>query len=130
VLVTDGDDNQSTFTFDESLRDLIRDEVAVEVVDTVDIPLATPLLQKLANTTGGRFWAGTNPKQLAKSLAKIEQSLRSEYFVAYEPAGELQPGRFRKIHVKARKRLGKLAYRTGYFVPKHEQPPAIGFDDR
>ena len=130
VLLTDGEDNQSTTTFDDLLENVLRAEVAVEVVDTIEVPSAVTLLHKLANATGGHLWAGASSKQLAASLARIEQSLRSEYFVAYEPAGELAPGRFRKIQVKARKKKGKLAYRTGYFVPKRESPLAADSDPR
>lgn len=130
VLITDGNDNESTTTLDEATQDVLRSEVAIEAVDTFDNEFATPVLRKLASTTGGHFWAGGNAKQLAASMQKIEQSLRSGYFVAYEPAGELAPGRFRKIQVKPHKLRGKIAYRSGYFVPKREQPRAGGAADR
>jgi len=41
----------------------------------------------------------------------------SQYFVAYRPSGEMAPGQFRKIQMKARGHRGKIAYRGGYFVP-------------
>lgn len=123
VLLSDGDDNSSKSSFDEMLQDLFRGEVAVEVVDTYPVFSQIPRLQNLAKSTGGHFWSGENAKQLSASLAKIEQSLRSAYFVAYQPAGELAPGRFRRIEIKARHRLGKLAYRTGYFVPRRAATP-------
>lgn len=123
VLLSDGDDNSSKTAFDAMLQDLFRSETAVEVVDTFPVLPQIPRLQNLAKSTGGHFWSGESAKQLSASLAKIEQSLRSAYFVAYEPAGELAPGRFRRIEIKARRRLGKLAYRTGYFVPRHAPTP-------
>ena len=72
---------------------------------------------RLASMTGGMEWSGGKPKQLANALAKIEQSLRSQYFVAYRPSGELEPGKFRKIQMKIRGHRGKVAYRSGYYVP-------------
>ena len=41
----------------------------------------------------------------------------SQYFVAYRPSGEMAPGQFRKIQMKALGHRGKIAYRGGYFVP-------------
>lgn len=119
VLVTDGDDNNSAIGVNDAIEAALRDEVAVEVVNTVDTP-GRPLLLQLAEATGGLFLDGHNAKKIATAMVDIEQSLRSEYFVAYQPAGTLSPGRFRKIQVKTRGRGGRVAYRSGYFVPKNE----------
>lgn len=125
VLITDGQDNSSKISFDDALESILRAGIAAEVVDTIPPMTVTQIgppesrqnLKRLATSTGGTMWSGGRPKDLANSLAKIEQSLRSQYFVAYRPSGELQPGKFRRIEMKVRGRKGKLAYRTGYYVP-------------
>lgn len=117
VLITDGDDNDSAADVQQAIDSALRSEVAVAVVDTFETN-GLPKLQKLASVTGGLFFEGDNAKHIATAMAKIEQSLRSGYFVAYEPAGELSPGHFRKIQVKTRGKGGRVAYRSGYFVPK------------
>jgi VWFA-related protein len=117
ILITDGDDNSSHVPFEQALQSILRAEIAVEVVNTIPINIPRPELKRLAVSTGGTVWLGGKPKQLAVSLGKIEQSLRSQYFVAYRPSGELAPGQFRKIQMKPRGHHGKIAYRTGYFVP-------------
>ena len=119
VVISDGADNESAIGIKEATEAALRNEVAVEVVDTFETD-GRPMLMKLAESTGGLFWDGGNAKRTANAMAKIEQSLRSEYFVAYQPAGELSPGRFRKIQVKTHKASGRVAYRSGYFVPKSE----------
>jgi Ca-activated chloride channel family protein len=125
VLITDGEDNSSHANFEEALDEALRSEIIEEVVNTIApsgyVP-ATPTpsaqqMKRLASSTGGTIWSGGRPKQLAAALAKIEESLRSQYFVAYQPSGELSPGKFRKIQMKVHGRKGKLAYRSGYFVP-------------
>lgn len=125
VLITDGEDNSSHITFDEALEATLRSEIIVEVVNTIapsGFAPGTPSvnaqnMKRLAASTGGTIWTGARPKQLAAALAKIEECLRSQYFVAYQPSGELSPGKFRKIQMKVRGRKGKLAYRSGYYVP-------------
>jgi len=125
VLISDGEDNSSQIPFDEALDSAMRAGIAVEVVNTIapatyiGLPTSGNYLnmKRLAMTTGGMVWSGGRPKELAKALAKIEQSLRSQYFVAYRPSGELAPGQFRKIQMKVRGRRGKIAYRSGYYVP-------------
>ncbi len=129
VLITDGEDNSSHATFDEALEAVMRAGIAVEVVNTIPLSyLQGPIvvsanvhkIKRLAANTGGTVWSGGRPKQLAKALANIEKSLRSQYFVAYRPAGELSPGQFRKIHMKVLGRRGKIAYRSGYYVAPAE----------
>ena len=117
ILITDGDDNASHMPFDQSLQSVLRAEIAVEVLNTIPSNIPRPELKRLAGNTGGTVWLGGKPKELAKALGKIEQSLRSQYFVAYRPSGELAPGQFRKIQMKPRGHHGKISYRTGYFVP-------------
>lgn len=125
VLITDGEDNSSHATFEEALEAVMRAAIAVEVVNTIPPstlmgPVTTSSnvqkIKRLASMSGGTIWNGGRPKELAKALAKIEQSLRSQYFVAYRPSGELSPGQFRKIQMKMLGRRGKIAYRTGYYV--------------
>ena len=125
VLITDGEDNCSHASFEEALEAVMRAGIAVEVVNT--IPSSTfsgPVvvsengqkIKRLANMTGGTIWSGGKPKQLANALANIEKSLRSQYFVAYRPSGDLAPGEFRKIQMKVLGRRGKVAHRSGYYV--------------
>jgi VWFA-related protein len=118
VLITDGEDNSSRLRFDDALEAVLRAEIVVEVVNTIGTNTPRQEIKRLASMTGGNVWGGGKPKQLANALAKIEQSLRSQYFVAYRPSGEMAPGQFRKIQMKARGHRGKIAYRGGYFVPK------------
>lgn len=117
ILITDGDDNASHITMDQSLQAMLRSEIALEIVDSMGDNTLFLMLKKLASATGGSAWSGERPKDLAKAMAKIEASLRSQYFVAYRPSGELSRGEFRKIQMKAVGHKGRLAYRTGYFVP-------------
>ncbi|HEY5161382.1 MAG TPA: VWA domain-containing protein [Terriglobales bacterium] len=117
VLITDGEDNSSHLRFDDALEAVLRAEIVVEVVNTIGTNTPRQEIKRLASMTGGNVWGGGKPKQLATALAKIEQSLRSQYFVAYRPYGEMAPGQFRKIQMKARGHRGKIAYRGGYFVP-------------
>ncbi len=120
VLITDGDDNASRSTHAEAIREVLQSGTQVEVVRSRDIDWAInnsgAKLHKLALATGGRVWSGQNGQAMGKAMLQLEETLRSQYFVAYRPAGKLIPGTFRKIRLRTERRLGRIFCRSGYYV--------------
>lgn len=120
ILITDGEDNASHVSFADAIEAALRSEVAIHVISTRQTT-ALPTLDKLARATGGMLWGGASPKTLTKSLVKIEEGLRSQYFVAYQPAGTLKSGQFRRIKLRTRRHGRRVVCRSGYFVPLAER---------
>jgi VWFA-related protein len=101
VLLSDGLDVNSRYSFEETLDYARRSGVAVYAVG-LDLPQreveARSRLQRLAEETGGRVFFVQFARELERVYGQIEQELRSQYLLAYQST---QSGdRYRAVDVK------------------------------
>jgi VWFA-related protein len=76
-------------------------------------------LKKIAAETGGRAFFPRSEEDLDQAFALIDEDLRSQYVMAYEPTNDARDGSFRTIQVKAKNRKDlHVRHRRGYFAPK------------
>ncbi|MFI5103309.1 MAG: VWA domain-containing protein [Terriglobales bacterium] len=104
VVVTDGADNESHTSLQQTIADLQSvDGPAVYTIGIIfDDPQARRArkdLELLAAQTGGGAYFIKNAKDLDKVAQKIAQEIRSQYSVSYAPATPQSHGGFRKINV-------------------------------
>ncbi|MEO8196535.1 MAG: VWA domain-containing protein [Thermoanaerobaculia bacterium] len=86
ILLTDGDDSESRFRFDEVLEYARRTGVAIYAIG-LNVP-SHPVdvgvhLDQLARETGGRSFRIRRANELASVYETIRQELRSQYLLAY-----------------------------------------------
>ena len=75
-------------------------------------------LKKIASETGGRAYFPRNEEDLDKAFAQIDEDLRSQYVLAYQPTNENGDGSFRVIQLKVKNRKElTVRHRRGYFAP-------------
>lgn len=121
VLLSDGDDNASSFTLKDAAEIAQSYEVTVYTVSTNPRGLnliGDDALEKVAEQSGGRALFPASNKQVAKAFARIRDELRNRYAVSYRPAEFKPDGHFRRIRIAAR-RLGKKLHvhaRKGYYA--------------
>ena len=133
VVISDGDERDSTYSVDQTLDKLRELDVQLYLIGfpddlTEDAGLfkrspkkkAMELINKLANESGGQAYF---PKDLADLLPianKIGADLRSQYTIGYYPSNQKQDGSFRRVQVKLTENRDQLAVRTrsGYYSPK------------
>ncbi|HXO19240.1 MAG TPA: VWA domain-containing protein [Thermoanaerobaculia bacterium] len=103
LLLTDGGDRSSRFTFDEALEFARRSGVAIYAIG-LGIPkvdLANRAhLARLADETGGRSWFAGDAAELSGIYGRIQEELRSRYLLAYQPSSPPKPGEFRPVEVE------------------------------
>ncbi|HEX8557161.1 MAG TPA: VWA domain-containing protein [Pyrinomonadaceae bacterium] len=108
VLVSDGEDRESSHKVEEVLRPLKAGGVRVYCVGMTGAlddergfvteskrRKAKDLLEKIATETGGRFYYAEKGPWLEEAVAEVSANMRARYFVGYEPpaaAGEA-PGK-------------------------------------
>lgn len=113
VLLSDGDDNSSYFSYKDSLEYAQRSGVAVYVIGfhlgAFEAGIRNKLGQ-LAETTGGRMFLAAKPEELAPIYDEIEKELRSRYLLAYNSDQKGAQAAYRQIEVKVKK--GALKART------------------
>jgi VWFA-related protein len=123
IVLTDGVDTSSGVKLRQAIERAWRHEVIVYSIGIRGtIGVDSGVLKKLASETGGRaFFPGRNSfsEELDAAFAYIEEDLRTQYIVSYQPGNEAQDGSFRSISVKVKDRKElTVRHRRGYFAPK------------
>jgi VWFA-related protein len=121
ILLSDGDDNQSRVTREEAIEMAQRAEVIVYAISTNIsgvVQRGDKTLQRIAEATGGRYFAPFKLQDVANAFTEIEQELRSQYALAYKPADFRPDGRYREIDITADRKGLYVRARKGYFAPR------------
>ncbi len=121
ILLSDGDDNQSHVTREEAIEMAQRAEAIVYTISTnVSGTKGTgdKVLERIADATGGRAFAPFQIRDVANAFAEIQEELRSQYAVSYQPADFKADGHFRAIEILANDRKSfRVRARRGYYAP-------------
>jgi VWFA-related protein len=121
VIVSDGEDNYSDHTQAQAIEMAERAQVIIYTISTNDSGLVLrgdKNLQQLSDTTGGRAFFPYKMKDIKSSFAAIEDELRSQYVVSYNPADFDADGRYRSIEITSLKKDLQVRARKGYFAPQ------------
>jgi VWFA-related protein len=119
VLLSDGQDSNSHYKFEQALDYARRSGVAVYAVGISLPPNDFEIrakLQKLSDETGGRSFFVGIASELGKVFETVEKELRSQYLLAYQsPQQGKAGGKFRTIEVKIAKPGLEAKTIRGYF---------------
>ena len=78
-------------------------------------------LKKISQSTGGNAYFPRDERELRDAFREIQEEMRSQYLIAYEPTNQARDGSYRKIEVQLvnpqlqRDRVS-LTHREGYFA--------------
>jgi len=113
VIISDGGDNNSRYTYSE-VRDVLRESDVL--IYAIGIP---GLLSEFTEQTGGRLYAITG-QHFADIAAKIGTDLRNRYLLGYNPTNSKRDGLFHKVEIKVNPPKGlpplKVHWRQGYYA--------------
>ena len=132
VVISDGDDNLSDRALSDAMEMAQRAEAVIYAISTNTDWLAvtgeTPhksfkthgdqVLEQFSVETGGRVFFPYKIDDLAVSFQDIGSELRSQYLIAYRPAGTVTTGGFRKVHVDVGRKGLTVRTRRGYYAPR------------
>ena len=125
ILLTDGDDNASDRTLQDAIDDAQRTDVIVYALGIGDryrsAAVKRDVLESLATQTGGRAYFPESFDDLRIAFGQINQEMRSQYLLAYEPSNATRDGSFRSIDIQipGRKDI-RIFHRRGYFAPRSQ----------
>ncbi|HEX5855762.1 MAG TPA: VWA domain-containing protein, partial [Thermoanaerobaculia bacterium] len=103
VILTDGEDRASHFTFEAALDYAKKTGVAVYFIGLrigstqLDV---RHKLNRVARETGGTVYYVDSAKNLGKIYAEINEELRSQYLLSFVPQNKSVSNHWRKIEVK------------------------------
>ena len=122
ILVTDGSDTSSRKKLDEAVQAALKAEAVVYSVGIGDEfygGVSKGVLNKISESTGGRAYFPRDERELREAFKQIQEEMRSQYLLAYEPASQ-PDGSYRKIDIQLanpdlQKQKIKITHRQGYF---------------
>jgi Ca-activated chloride channel homolog len=127
LIISDGQDNSSRYTFSELRRILKETDVliyAIGITDTgspngLDV-VGQTILDELASVSGGRAFFPDTAAEMNEIFERIAIELRHQYSIGYKPKNFVNNGKWHKLKVKvaAPRGLPRLFVRTkdGYFA--------------
>jgi len=122
IIVTDGDDNQSTYTRDQALEMAQKSDVVLYTISTNNSKIESDgdkVLKYFASETGGRSFFPFRVEDLEQSFENIANELRHQYDIAYKPEPLKTDGLFHPVEVRVRGRKDLVVHvRKGYYASK------------
>lgn len=123
IVITDGEDNTSRYTFRE-VKDFVREsDTQIYVVgEKGDLGYGRGIINEIVRLTGGRAFFPHNFKQLDYFVDLIHTELRNQYVLGYIPSDRNFSGEWRKLNVRLEPPEGlpklNIRAREGYFAPR------------
>jgi Ca-activated chloride channel homolog len=123
VVVTDGDDNNSTMTLENLIKSAQQSEVLIYTVGLLaeeekrEAKRATRALNAISETTGARSYYPKELKDVDGVCQQVAHDIRSQYIIEYNPTNAALDGSFRQIKVIANApNKPVVRTRSGYYA--------------
>jgi Ca-activated chloride channel homolog len=114
LLLSDGRDEGSRFTYDEALEFARRSGVTVYVIGLGE-DVEKKKLARFAEETGGRAFFPRKADELAGIYAAVEEELRSQYLIVYQSGSNRTDSGFRTVDLKVAKPGLETKTMRGYY---------------
>ncbi|HEY3043501.1 MAG TPA: VWA domain-containing protein [Vicinamibacterales bacterium] len=124
LLYTDGGDTRSALRFGELLDLLKASDATVYVVGQLEHQTQSskaaqrPILQQIAEATGGQAFFPLSVKNLDVVYEKVIAEIRAQYTLGYLSTNEKLDGTWRKVEIKVARKDGdyRVRSRKGYYA--------------
>lgn len=121
VVLSDGDDTQSTYKDSVAIQAAQRSDVIIFGIGVKTGPSNFGKLKQFARETGGGFFdSKARLDELRSAFARINRAIKSQYSIGYTSNNPARDGAFREIEVRVKGRGLKVQYRKGYYAPDSE----------
>jgi Ca-activated chloride channel homolog len=132
LVVTDGVDNASRESFEETIKVAEQSNAAIYTIgvfsdedrrtEKSDVRKARRDLKALADATGGAAFFPDTLEQVTPICEQVAKEIRNQYTLGYYPTNAAKDGSFREVKVEVIPPSGydRLSVRTrvGYYAPK------------
>ncbi len=124
ILLTDGVNTFGRKKLEEAVDAAIKAEAVIYSIGVGDDfygGVNKGTLNKISENTGGRAYFPRDEKELRDAFKQIQEEMRSQYLLAYEPSNPAADGSYRKIEIQLvnpdlTKQKVKITHRQGYFA--------------
>ena len=123
ILLTDGVNTYGMKKLDDAVQAALRSEAVIYSIgigDNFYDGVDEGALKKLSERTGGRAFFPRDESERRLAFRQIQEEMRSQYLIAYEPTNQKLDGSYRKIEIQLvnpelAKQKVMLTHRQGYF---------------
>lgn len=124
ILLSDGQNNYGKKKLDDAVQAAQRAEAVIYSIgigDNFYQGIDVGVLKRISERTGGRAYFPRDERELRAAFEQIQEEMRSQYLVAYEPSNQELDGSYRTIEIKIvntelQKQKAQLTHRKGYFA--------------
>ncbi len=124
ILLTDGVNTSGLKKMKEAVDAALKAEAVIYSIgigDNYYDGVNKGALRKISESTGGHAFFPRDEGELREAFSQIQDEMRSQYLIAYEPRNQAKDGSYRRIEVQllnqdlARDKI-TLTHREGYFA--------------
>jgi len=124
ILLTDGVNTSGIKKMKEAIDASLKAEAVIYSIgigDNYYDGVNKGALKKISQSTGGNAYFPRDERELRDAFREIQEEMRSQYLVAYEPTNQARDGSYRTIEVQLvnpqlQKDRVTLTHREGYFA--------------
>ena len=124
ILLSDGVNTFGKKKLDDAVQAALKSEAVIYSVgigDNFYSGVDKGSLTKISERTGGRAYFPRDENELRDAFKQIQDEMRSQYLIAYEPSNQNRDGSYRKIEIqmtnpKLKDEKVKVTHRQGYFA--------------
>ena len=124
ILLSDGENTSGRKKLEEAVNAALKAEAVIYSIGIGDEfygGVNKGTLGKISERTGGRAYYPRDERELRDAFRQIQEEMRSQYLLAYEPLNTERDGAYRKIEIQLVnpelvKQKVKLTHRQGYFA--------------
>jgi VWFA-related protein len=124
ILLTDGVNTYGLKKMQDAIEASLKSEAVIYSIgigDNYYDGVNKGALKKISESTGGNAFFPRDEAELRDAFRQIQEEMRSQYLIAYEPSNQARDGSYRTINVQLanpqllRDKI-KLTHREGYFA--------------
>ena len=123
ILISDGDNTSGRKKLDDAVNAALKAEAiiySIGIGDNFYSGVNKGVMQKLSERTGGRAYFPRDERELRDAFKQIQEEMRSQYLIVYEPSDQKRDGSYRKIDIELtnqqlQKEKIRVTHRQGYF---------------
>lgn len=124
ILLSDGMNTSGRKKLDDAVQAALKAEAiiySIGIGDNFYSGVDKGSLNKISERTGGRAYFPRDERELRDAFKQIQEEMRSQYLIAYEPSDQKRDGSYRKIEIQLTNQLlvkdkVKVTHRQGYFA--------------
>ncbi|HMO79791.1 MAG TPA: VWA domain-containing protein [Pyrinomonadaceae bacterium] len=124
ILLSDGDNTSGRKKLEDAVNAAQKAEAVIYSIGIGDNFISgvdKGALTRISERTGGRAYFPRDEGELRAAFSQIQEEMRSQYLVAYEPLDQARDGSYRTIEIRIvnpelQKQKIELTHRRGYFA--------------